>query len=180
MTQFMSHNLYMHYFVLTIEMKTLLITNSEICSSLLHMCTLYQYSLTLSYLWVKKNWKKRTMFASIFPFPSMLWFSFFFNYALVQLLSHIWLFATPWIAACQASLSTISRSLLKFLSTESVIPSNHLVLCHLLLLLPAIFPSIRVCFNELTLWIRWPKYWSFSFSISPSNEYSWLISFRID
>ena len=79
MTQFMSHNLYMHcYFVLTIEMKTFLITNSEIWTSLLDMCILYQYSLTLSYLWVKKNWKKRTMVHSIFPFPSMLWFYFFF------------------------------------------------------------------------------------------------------
>ena len=84
MTQFMSHNLYMHYFVLTIEMKTLLITNSEIWTSLLHMCTLYQYSLTLSYLWVKKNWKKRTMFPSIFPFPSMLWFSFFFLFIFIS------------------------------------------------------------------------------------------------
>ena len=88
----------------------------------------------------------------------------------VHSLSHVWLFATPWIAERQASLSfTISQSLLKLMSIESVMPSNHLVLCHLLLLLPSIFPSIRVFSNELALHIRWPKYWSFSFSISPSN-----------
>ena len=99
----------------------------------------------------------------------------------VQLFSHVRLFATPWIAARQASLSiTISQSLLKFMSIESVMPSNHLILCHLLFLLPSIFPSIRVFSIESVLWIRWPKYWSFSFSISPSNEYSGLISFRMD
>ena len=99
----------------------------------------------------------------------------------VQSLSCVQLFATPWIAACQASLSiTNSRSLLKLLSIELVMPSNHLILCHPLLLLPSIFPSIRVFPNESVLSIRWPKYWSFSFSISPSDEYSGLISFRID
>ena len=88
---------------------------------------------------------------------------------------------TPWTAACQASLSiTNSWSLLKPISIESVIPSNHLILCHPLLLPPSIFPSVRVFSNELTLRIRWPKYWSFSFNISPSNEYSGLISFRMD
>ena len=87
---------------------------------------------------------------------------------------------TPWTAACQASTSfTISQSLLKLMSIESVMPSNHLILCHPLLLLPSIFPSIRVFSNELALCIRWPKYWSFSFRTSPSNEYSGLISFRI-
>ena len=90
-------------------------------------------------------------------------------------------FVTPWAATCQASLSiTNSQSLLKPISIESVMPSNHLVLCHLLLLLPSIFPSIRVFSKESVVYIRWPKYWSFSFSISPSNEYSWPISFRID
>ena len=90
-------------------------------------------------------------------------------------------FATPWTAACQAYLSiTNSRSLLKLLSIESVMPSNHLILYCPLLLLPSIFPSIRVFPNESALCIRWPKYWSFSFSISPSNEYSGLISFRIN
>ena len=89
--------------------------------------------------------------------------------------------ATPWTTACQASLSiTSSQSLLKLMFSESVIPSNHLILCHPLLLLPSIFPSIRVFSNESVLQIRWPKYWSFSFSISPSNEYSGLISFRMD
>ena len=98
----------------------------------------------------------------------------------VQSLSYAWLFVTPWTAARQASLSiTNSQSLLKRMSIESVMPSNHLILCCPLLLLPSIFPNIRVFSNELVLRIRWPKYWSFSFSISPSNEYSGLISFRI-
>ena len=101
--------------------------------------------------------------------------------AVVQLLSHVWLFANPYTAAQQASLSfTISRSLLKLMFTESMMPSNYLILCHLLLLLPSVFPSIGVSSNESALRIRWPKYWSFRFSISPSNEYSGLISFRID
>ena len=99
----------------------------------------------------------------------------------VKLLSHIRLFATPWTTAGQASLSiTNSRSLLKLMSVELVMPFKHLILCHPFLLLPPIFPSIRVFSNESVLRIRWPKYWSFSFSISPSNEYSGLISFRID
>ena len=99
----------------------------------------------------------------------------------VQLLSCGWLFVTPWTAACQASMSfTISQSLFKVTSIELVMLCNHLVLCHLLLLLPSIFPSIRVFSNESALRIRWPKCWSFSFSIRPSNEYSGLISFRID
>ena len=98
----------------------------------------------------------------------------------VQLLSRVLHFATPWTAAGQYALSfTISQSLLKLMSIESVIPSNHLVLCHPLLLLPSVFPSVGVFSNELALHIRWPKYWDFSFSISPSNEYSVLISFRM-
>ena len=103
--------------------------------------------------------------------------------ASVQSLSRVQLFATPWTAARQASLSiTNSWSLLKLMSIKSVMPSNHLILCRPLLLLPSIFPSIRVFSNESVLCIRWPdaKYWSFSFSSSPSNEYSRLISFRID
>ena len=97
------------------------------------------------------------------------------QFSSVQLLSHVWLFATPWTAAVQASLFiTNSQSWLKFMSIESVMPSNHLILCHPLLLLPSIFPSIRAFSNELVLCIRWPKYWSFSFNISPSNEYSGL------
>ena len=99
----------------------------------------------------------------------------------VQSLSPVWLFSTPWTVARQASLSiTNSWSLLKLMSIESVMPYNHLILCHPLLLLPAIFPSIRGLTNESVLPIRWPKYWSFSFSISPSKEYSGLLSFRID
>ena len=99
----------------------------------------------------------------------------------VQSLSRVQLFATPWTAAQQASLSiTNSRSLLKLMSIKSVMPSNHLILCRPLLLLPSIFPSIRVFSNESVLRIRWPKYWRFSFSVSPSNEYSGLIFFRMD
>ena len=99
----------------------------------------------------------------------------------VQSLSHLWLFATPWTAAHQASLSiTNSWNLFKLMSIESAMPSNHLILCCPLLLLPSIFPSIRVFSKESVLHIRWPKYWSFSFSISPSNEYSGLIFLRID
>ena len=102
----------------------------------------------------------------------------YYQFSSVQLLSHVWLFATPWTAPHQASLSiTNSQSLLKLMSIESVMPSNQLILCRPLLLLPSIFPRIRV-FSVLH--IRWPKYWSFSFSISPSNEYSGLISFRVD
>ena len=101
------------------------------------------------------------------------------QFSSVQLLSHVWLFATPWTAAHQASLCiTKSRSLLKLMSIESVMPSNHLILCHPLLLPPSIFPTIRVFSNESLLPIRWPKDWNFS--ISPSNEYSGLISFRMD
>ena len=103
------------------------------------------------------------------------------QFSLVQSLSHVQLFANPWTAAHQACLSiTNSWSLLKLMSIESVMPSNHLILCCLLLLLPSIFPSMRVFSNESVLCIKGPKYWSFSFSISPSNEYSGLISFRMD
>ena len=99
----------------------------------------------------------------------------------VQLLSHVWLFATPWTAAHQASLSiTNSWSSLRLMSIESVMPSSHLILCRPLLLLPSIFPSIKVFSNESALHIRWPKYWSFNFNISPSHEHSGLISFRMD
>ena len=99
----------------------------------------------------------------------------------VHLLSRVWLFVTPWTTACQASLSfTNSWSLPKLMSIESVMPSNHLILCQPLLLLPSIFPSIRIFSNGSALHIRWPKYRSFSFSVSPSNEYSGLIFFRMD
>ena len=99
----------------------------------------------------------------------------------VQLLSHVQFFATPWTAVLQASLSiTNSQNLPELMSIESVMPSNHLIFCCPLLLLPSIFSSIRVFSNESALCIRWPKYWSFSFNISPSNEHSGLISFRFD
>ena len=118
--------------------------------------------LQRSYKWPISTWKNSTSLV-------------------IQLLSRVRLFATLWTAACQASLSiNNSRSLLKLTSIESVMPSKHLILCRPLLLLSSIFPSIRVFPNESVLFIRWPKYWSFSFSISPSNEYSGLISSRMD
>ena len=105
-------------------------------------------------------------------------FNLYAEFSSVQSFSHVSLFVTPWIAAHQASLSiTSSQSSLKLMSIESVMPSNHLILCHPLRFLPSIFPSIRVFTNESDLHIRWPKDWSFSFSFSPSNEYSGLISF---
>ena len=112
-----------------------------------------------------------------------LWnaFTIVHPFVVVQSLSHVWFFATPWTAAHQVSLSiTNSRSLLKLMSIKSMMPSNYLILCLPLLLLPSIFLSIRVFSSESVLPITWPKYWSFSLSVSPSNEYSGLISFRID
>ena len=118
------------------------------------------------------SWKE----ANIWLFRLLYYYT-----VVVQSLSHIWLFETQWTAARQASLSfTISWSLLKLTSIELVIPSDHLILCCPLFLPPSIFPSIRAFSNDSALCTRWPKYWSFSFSISPSNEYSGLISFRID
>ena len=109
----------------------------------------------------------------VLVFFILLMYSLMFNSPLVvQSLSHVWLFATPWTAARQTSLSSaISQSLLKFMSIESVMLYNHFILCYPLLLLPSIFPNIRVFSNKLALCMRWPKYWSFSFIISPSNEY---------
>ena len=125
--------------------------------------------------WSKSDREKQILYdiASIWNLKKM--------YSSVQLLSHVQLFATPWNAACQASLSiTNSRSPPKPMSTESVMPSNHLIICHPLLLLPSIFTSIRVFSNESARRIRWPKYWSCSFKISPINEHPGLISFRMD
>ena len=113
------------------------------------------------------------------PYMMLLYIRLLFSS--VQSLSRVQLFETPWTATHQVSLSiTNSWSLLKLMSTESVMPSNHLILCHTLLLLPSIFPSIRVFSNESVLCISWPKDWSFSFSISPSHEYPGLISFRMN
>ena len=107
--------------------------------------------------------------------------NFLWSFVAIQSLSQVRLFVTPWTAAHQASQSfTIFRSLLKLMSIDSEILSNHLVLCHPLILLPSVFPSIRTFSNELPLHIRWPKCWNFSFSISPSSEYSGLTSFRMD
>ena len=112
-----------------------------------------------------------------FEFFFLLWFKF----SSVQLLSRVRLFTTPWTAAHQVSLSIInSQSLLKLIPIESMMPSNHLIFCHPLFLLPSILPHIKVFSNESALHIRWPKHWSFSFSISPSNEHPRLISFRMD
>ena len=112
---------------------------------------------------------------SLLPYPN-----FFMTFSSVQPLSHVWLFVTPWTAACQASLSvTNAQRLLKLMSIKSVMPSNQLILCCLLLLPLSIFPSIKIFSSESVLCITWPKYWSFSFSISPSNEYSGLISFGL-
>ena len=129
----------------------------------------------LSVYWLKKG------ISLLFSFESSKSEFEHIPISLVQLFSHIWLLASPWTAAPQASLSiTNSWSLLKLMFIESMMSSNHLILCHPLLLLPSIFPSIRVFSTESALHIRWPKYWSFSFSISLSNEYSGLVSFRMD
>ena len=133
------------------------------------------------YLYLNPRWDQR---AEEF-LGSLSWYAYPFTvitqFSSVQSLSRVLLFATPWIAAHQASLSiTNSWSLLKLMSIESVMPSNHLILCCPLLLLPSIPPSIRVFSNESTLRMRWPKYWSLSFSIIPSNEHPGLISFRMD
>ena len=145
-----------------------------------------QHLWLMSWVWQHWNWSipssTRQVQSGKFTLgcSSGVRLSFF---VVVQSLSCVQLFETPWTASCQAPLSlTISRNLLKFMYVESVMPSNHLFLCHPLLLLPSIFSSIRVFSHESALHIRWPKYWSFSFSfsVSPSNEYSGLISFRID
>ena len=153
---------------------TSILPPSSHSTSKLKQLVLAMLSLTLSIL--KHNFSLCTHIEDSAPSTLLLIFSS------VQLLSCVCLFATPWTAARQASLSiTNSQSLLKLMSIELVMPSNHLILCRPLLLLLSVFPSIRrVCSSESVFCIKWPKYWSFSFSISPSNEYSGLISFRID
>ena len=140
----------------------------SICFCAFEYFSIIMYSITVSLGFI-------FYFVSIFV-PELCFF--YFLWFVVQLFSRVWLFASPWTAECQASLSfTISYSLLKLMSIESVMPSNHLVLCPPLLL-PSIFLSIRVFSNELALCIRWPNYWSFRVSISPSNKYSGLISLK--
>ena len=136
-------------------------------------------------LYRTKDWDMSvvSLTSAISNLSMVQWFVFhsILTFSSDQLLSCVQLFVTPWIAASPASLSiTNSQSLLKLMSVKSVMPSNHLILCHPFLLLPSVFPSIKVFSNESVLYIRWPKYWSFSFSISHSNEYSRLISFRMD
>ena len=126
-------------------------------------------------------WREQSIFLSLVSNLVYLGGGISVQFSSFQSLSRVRLFVTPWTAACQASLSiSNSRSLLKFMSIKSVMPSNHLILCRPLVLLPLIFPSIRVFSNESVLHIRWPKYWSFSFISSPSNEHPGLISFRMD
>ena len=138
-----------------------------------YLTFLFIIRLLLSYICFSRN---KAVYRSQSP---RLWCCF--QLVVIQLLSHVQPFVTPWTPACQASLSfTIFWSLLKLMSIESVIPSNQLVLHSPLLFLPSVFPSISVFSDELALHIRWSTYWSFSFSISPSNEYSRLIPFRID
>ena len=152
---------------------TSILPPSSHSTSKLKQLVLAMLSLTLSIL--KQSFSLCTHIEDSAPSTLLLIFSS------VQLLSCVCLFATPWTAARQASLSiTNSQSLLKLMSIELVMPSNHLILCRPLLLLLSIFPSIRVFSNESTLHMRWPKCWSFSFNISLSNEYSGLISFRMD
>ena len=130
---------------------------------------------------VRKNAFQLSPDTKLMLFSFMLCCCSEIQFSSVQLLSHVQLFATPWTVAHQASMSiTNSWSLLKLMSIDSVMPSNHLIICHPLFLLPSIFPSIRDFSSGSVLCIRWPKYWSFSFRISPSNEYSGLISFRMD
>ena len=134
-------------------------------------CTLWYHKLgvlRVTQFGMERKWKECKVFWR-------LRIVFLFQFSSVQSVSHVRLFVTPWTAACQAS-----QSLPKLMSIELVMPSSHLILCRPLLLLPSIFPSIHVFSNESALCIRWPKYWSFSFSISPSNEHSRLIFFRID
>ena len=147
---------------------------------LLHLLYWQEDSLPLSYLGNQVIAKYLLLIRSCFGLLAMT-SDFGSLLPLVQSLSSVWLLVTPWIAAYQASLFfTVTQSVLKPMSIESVMPSNHFILCHPLLLPPSIFPSIRVFFNESAPCIRWPRYWSFSISISPFNKYSGLISFRMD
>ena len=153
---------------------------------MIHRCQIFNSSKLekfISYIcnMTKLQWLRHLGWWRLYHFWDIhIKFAEQWSFSTVQSLSHVRLFETPWTAAHQAFLSVInSHSLLKLMSIESVMPSNHLILCHPLLLPPSIFPSIRVFSSESVLCIKWPKYWSFNFSISPSNEYSELISFRM-
>ena len=136
---------------------------------------------SISLLLFKFSISSQVSFGNFYLLEEFVYFYLFVQFSSVQSLSSVRLFVTPWTAVREASLSiTNSQSLLKLMYIKSVMPSNHLILCGPLLLPPSIFPSIRVFCNESVLCIRWPKYWSFSFSISPSNENSRLISFKMD
>ena len=168
------------------------IKHYSICYSLCLACLFLAYTLMLIKSWLRCHLIRETSLPDCsvhsiqhlsvcFPSLHLAPSCFLVQFSSFQLLSCVQLFVTPRTAAHQTSLSiTNSQSSLKLVSIESVMPSNHLILCRPLLLLPSIFPSIRVFSNESILGIRWPKYWSFSFSIGPSNEYSGLVSFRID
>ena len=144
--------------------------------TVLSCCPSLQAQITMA----AQRWMLMSAYSGL-PLPVFCCWHHYCQFSLVQSHSCVWLLVTPWTAAYQASLSIInSRSLPKLTSIESVMPSNHLILCRPLLLLPPIPPSIRVFSNESALHIRWPKYWSFSFNISPSNEHPGLISFRMD
>ena len=154
---------------------------TSLLTCVLHPSCLQGSCLSYTAFFAGSNWHVHFLSGGRPP-PSHVFFLLNLQFSFPSyMLSHVRLFATPWTAACQASLSiTNSWSLLKLMSIESVMPSSHLILCHPLLFLPSIFPSIRVFSSESVVCIRWPKYWSFSFSISPSNEYSGLISLRMD
>ena len=163
------------------EFVSIFCSKSDSCNSL-HLVLIYfsfQSANILNLL--SPPWLFLFSKSKVINCSKVLTISTFAQFSSAQSLSHASLFATPWTAACQASLSvTNSRSLLKLTSIKSVMPSSHIILSCPLLLLPLIFPSIRVFSNESILHIRWPKYWSFNFSISHSNEYSRLVSFRMD
>ena len=169
-------------FIFTSIESTMLSNHLILCCPLLLLTSIYpSIRVFSSELAVRIRWPKSWSFSFSLLYGLTLTSVHDYQLSAVQSLSHVRLFATPWTAARQASLSiTNSRSLFKLMSIELVMPSNHLILCHPLLLLPSIFPSIRGFSNESVLCIRWPKYWTFSFSISPSNEYSGLSSFRMD
>ena len=182
-----THIIYSHHavcFITTHGPFSHLLQASHMLTSSQHytICFSNSGSLTLSSLpHQATRWGNCPFLPVFIPRPKLFAYTHLTQFSSVQLLSCVWLFATPWTAARQASLSiTNSRSLPKLMSIELMMPSNHFILCRPLLLLPSIFPNIKVFSNESALCIRWPKFWSFSFNFSPSNEHPGLISFRMD